>query len=143
MERQGTMRTAVVFFSGDNREKIMNLSRALARGIEAQGHQADLVDGDHDINTKLTIYQYIAIGTESVSAFGGKIPEKVSSFLSSAGMVAGKRSFAYVAKSFMGSHRALARLMKSMEKEGMFLKFSDVFSSGREAEEVGKRLKIQ
>ena len=137
------MRIAVVFFSEKTREKILNLSRALARGMEAQGHQVDIVDGDHDINTKLTIYQYISIGTESISALGGKIPEKVSTFLGSAGMVAGKRSFAYVAKTFMGSQRALARLMKAMEKEGMFLKFSDVFTSDREAEEVGKRLKIQ
>ena len=137
------MRTAVIFFAGKNREKLLNLAKALARGIESQGHQVDIIDGDHDVNTRLTIYQYIAIGTEAISAFGGKIPEKISTFLSSAGMVSGKRCFAFVAKTALGSQKALTRLMKQMESEGMYLKYSDVFSSQVEAEEVGKRLHIK
>lgn len=137
------MRTAVVFFGGNNRERMLEFSRALARGIEAQGHQVDIIDGDHDVNTKLTIYQYIALGTQSISAIGGRIPEKISMFLSSAGSISGKRCFAFTLKSFFGSNRALTRLMQSMEKEGMYLKFSEVFTTEREAEEVGRRLKIQ
>ena len=137
------MRTAVVFFGGNNRERVLEFSRALARGIEAQGHQVEIIDGDHDINTKLTIYQYIALGTQSISAIRGKIPDKISSFLGSAGMISGKRCFAFIIKSFFGSNRALTRLMQSMEKQGMYLKFSEVFTTEGEAEEVGKRLKIQ
>ncbi len=137
------MRTAVIFFSGKNREKILNLAKALARGIESQGHQVDIIDGDRDVNSKLTIYQYIAVGTESVSLFGGKIPEKISTFLASAGMVAGKRSFAFVAKTPLGSQKALSRLMKQMESEGMYLKYSEVLNSQVEAEEIGKRLHIK
>ena len=71
------MRTAVVFFATNSRDKILNITKALARGIESKGHQVDIVDGDHDVNTKLTIYQYLAIGTEPLSSFSGKIPEKV------------------------------------------------------------------
>ena len=137
------MRTAVIFFAGKNRERLLNLAKALARGIEAQGHQVDIIDGDHDVNTRLTIYQYIAIGTEAISGFGGKIPEKISTFLASAGMVSGKRCFAFVAKTTLGSQKALSRLMKQMESEGMYLKYSEVFSSQVEAEEVGKRLHIK
>ncbi len=137
------MRTAVIFFAGKNRERLLNLAKALARGIEAQGHQVDIIDGDHDVNTRLTIYQYIAIGTEAISGFGGKIPKKISTFLASAGMVSGKRCFAFVAKTPLGSHKALSRLMKQMESEGMYLKYSEVFTSQVEAEEVGKRLHIK
>ncbi len=137
------MRTAVIFFSGKNRDRILNLSKALARGIEAQGHQVDIIDGDRDINTKLTIYQYIAIGTEAISFIGGKIPEKIARFLASAGMVSGKRCFAFVAKTPLGSQKALSRLMKQMESEGMYLKYSEIFNSQIEAEEVGKRLHIK
>ena len=137
------MRTAVIFFGGNNRDKVRDFSRALARGIETQGHQVDIIDGDHDINTKLTIYQYISIGTESISTIGGKIPDKISTFLSSAGMISGKRCFAFVSKTSFGSNKALSRLMKSMESEGMYLKFSDIFTTDREAAEVGRRLKIQ
>ena len=137
------MRTAVVFFSTNSRDRILNLTRALARGMEAQGHQVDIIDGNHDINAKLTMYQYIAVGTEPLSNFSGKIPEKVGHYLSSSGMVAGKRCFAFVSKNTFGASKALARLMKNMEKEGMFLKYSSVLNSPQEAEEIGKRLHIK
>lgn len=137
------MRAAVVFFAGSAREKVLNLSRALAKGMEAQGHQVDLVDGDRDANAKMTIYQYVAVGAVPVSAWSGKISERVGQFLSSAGLVAGKRSFAFVSKNVVGSARALTRLMKSMEKEGMYLKFSAVLSSPQEAEQIGKRLHLE
>jgi len=137
------MRVAVVFFTGKNREKILGLCQALARGIEAQGHQADIIDGGHDVNTKLTVYQYVIVGTEATSVIGGKIPDKVSPYLSGAGLLGGKRSFAFVTKSFLSAPRALSRLMKAMEKEGMYLKNSMVFTSPVEAEELGKRLHVE
>jgi menaquinone-dependent protoporphyrinogen IX oxidase len=136
------MRTAVVFFAPNSRDRVLNIARSLARGMESQGHQVDIVDGTRDVNTKLTIYQYLAVGTEPASNFGGKIPEKVGQFLNSSGMVAGKRSFAFVTKNMAGAPKALSRLMKSMEKEGMFIKYSAVLSSAQEAEEIGKRLHV-
>jgi flavodoxin len=136
------MRTAVVFFSTTSRDRILGLAKGLAKGIEGQGHQADIIDGDRDVNAKLTIYQYLAIGTEPASGFGGKIPEKVSQFIGSSGMVSGKRSFAFVSKNTFGAGKALSRLMRSMEQEGMFIKNSAIIASAAEAEEIGKRLHI-
>ena len=136
------MRVAVVFVPHAKRDKLLEISKALSTGIEAQGHQVDLIDASRDVNTKLTIYEYIAIGTEVVSLFGGKIPDKVSQFLKSGGVVGGKRSFAFVTKKAIGAEKGLSRLMKQMESEGMFLKFSDVLSSPAEATEIGKRLNI-
>ena len=137
------MRAAVVFFATNSRDKILNLTRALARGIESQGHQVDIIDGVHDVNAKLTMYQYIAVGSETLSNFSSKIPDKVTNFLNSSGMVAGKRSFAFIIKNVFGAPKALARLMKSMEREGMFLKYSSILNSPGEAEEIGKRLHIK
>jgi flavorubredoxin len=136
------MRVAVVFFGGKRRNKILEIAKALVRGIEAQGHRADVIDGDRDVNTRLTIYQYIVVGTEAVSTIKGKIPDKVGTFLSGAGQVTGKRSYAFVLKSFISAPRALARLMQAMEKEGLFLKNSTILNSTVEAEEIGKRLHI-
>jgi flavorubredoxin len=136
------MRVAVVFFGGKRRAKILEICKALGHGIEAQGHQADVVDGEHDVNTRLSIYQYIVVGTEAVSTIKGKIPDRVGPFLAGAGQVSGKRSFAFVLKSFLSAPRALARLMQAMEKEGMYLKNSSILTSAVEAEEVGKRLHI-
>jgi hypothetical protein len=136
------MRVATVFFPQKNRDRLLQLAKALARGIESQGHEVDLIDGSRDVNTKLTIYGYIAVGTEATNVFGGKIPQRVSEFLSSAGIVGGKRSFAFVPKRLIGGTRTLRRLMNVMEHEGMFLKLSDTLSSADEAEEIGKRLSI-
>lgn len=136
------MRVAVIFVPQSKRDKLLEITKALASGIESQGHRVDLIDAGRDVNTKLTIYEYIAIGTEVISMFGGKIPDKVSEYLKSSGMVSGKRSFAFVTKRAIGAEKGLQRLMKQMEAEGMFLKFSDVLTSPAEAAEIGKRLKI-
>lgn len=137
------MRAAVVFFAGSSRDKIVGLARALARGMEAQGHQVDIVDGDRDVNAKMTMYQYVAVGAEPLSGWSGKVSDRVGQFLGSAGMVAGKRSFAFVSKNIVGSSKALSRVMKSMEKEGMFLKFSSIMGSPQEAEAIGRRLHLE
>jgi menaquinone-dependent protoporphyrinogen IX oxidase len=133
---------AVVFFSGRNRDRMMGLAKALARGIEKQGHTVDTFDGAKDLNVKLTIYQYVVIGAEALGSFGGKIPETVKTFIAAAGLVSGRKSYAFVAKSTFGAEKALGRLMKCMEGEGMFLKNSDILRSPTEAEEIGRRLRI-
>jgi menaquinone-dependent protoporphyrinogen IX oxidase len=136
------MRAAIVFFAVNKRDKLLQISKAVAAGIESQGHTVDIVDGAHDVNTRLTVYEYIVIGTETSSSFGGKIPEKVAEFLKSSGMVAGKRCFAFLLKGRFGVSKGLQRLMKVMEGEGMFLKFSEILTSAAEATEIGKRLRI-
>lgn len=137
------MRTAVVFIPGSNRDKLLNISKGLARGMESQGHHVDIVDGGRDVTTKLTVYQYVAVGTEVTSFFGGKLPSGVAQYLAQAGIVGGKRSFAFVLKKAVGATKGLQNLMKAMEGEGMFLKYSEVLSTPEEAEEIGKRLNIE
>ena len=137
------MKVAIVFIGENKREKLLNVAKGLAKGLESQGHQVDIVDGNRDVNTKLTIYNYIVIGTEAISTFGGKIPDKVSTYLANGGMISGKRSYAFVVKTFFGAVRALLRLMKTMEAEGMFLKNSQIIQSELEAEEIGKRLHVK
>ena len=136
------MRVAVVFFSGRNRDRMMSLARALGRGIEKQGNSVDVFDGARDANVRLTIYQYVALGAEPGGTFGGKVPEGVRTFLAASGIVAGRKSYAFVPKAPFGAAKALAALMKCMEGEGMFLKNSDILRSPTEAEEIGRRLRI-
>ncbi|HUZ18642.1 MAG TPA: hypothetical protein VMV68_09645 [Spirochaetia bacterium] len=136
------MRVAVVFFSGRNRNRLLDVTKALARGLESQGNHVDIIDGERDINSKLTIYGYLAIGVTATSTWGGKIPGQLSVFLANAGMVTGKRCFAFTVKGGMRTGRTLSRLMRQMEQEGMYLKYSDILSTPAEAEEVGKRLHL-
>jgi flavorubredoxin len=137
------MRAAVVFFSSASRERIMALAKALSQGIGRQGHQVDVIDGDRDVNSRLTMYQYLAVGCEPLPGLGGKLPDKVAQFLSSAGTISGKRGFAFVRRSGFGSQKALSRLMKNMEKQGILLRNSAVLSSPQEAEQVGQRLHVK
>lgn len=131
-----------MFFEGKSRKRILGLAQGLAKGIREQGHQVDVIDGGRDVNSKLTIYQYIAVGGESTTTFTGKIPEVVTRYLKGAGMISGKRCYAFVSKATLSSNRALQRLMKVMEGEGMFLKNSGVLNSAVEAEAVGRRLHV-
>jgi hypothetical protein len=136
------MRVAVIFFSGQNRERLMRLARAVARGIEKQGNTVDTFDGQKDGGVRLTTYQYVAVGAEPLGTFGGKIPDAARTFLASAGLVAGKKSYAFVPHAAFGAAKSLAALMKSMEGEGMLIKTSDILRSPAEAEEIGSRLHI-
>ncbi|MBN1699536.1 MAG: hypothetical protein JW881_18600 [Spirochaetales bacterium] len=136
------MRCAVIFFSRKNRIKICDIAKGLVKGIESQGHQVDLIDGYKEQEKKLTMYRYIALGTEAMDFFG-KIPEVIPKYLTNAGIVAGKPGFAFIIKSFTGSQKALMRLMRTMEHEGMFLRFSEVLESPQHAEAIGEKLHIQ
>ena len=89
------MRVAVVFFGGTSRDKIADLSKGVATGIERLGHDVDLIDGEKDVNTKLTGYTYIAVGAGGTSFFRGKVSPVIGQYLSNAGIVAGKHSFAF------------------------------------------------
>ena len=137
------MRAAIVFFEGKNRAKTLEIVKGLAQGIESHGHQVDIIDGERDINSKLTMYKYIAVGTSALSTFGGKITDKLATFLANSGIIAGKRSFAFAVKGGMRIGKTLSTIMKAMEHEGMFLKYSEVLSSALEAEAIGKRLHIE
>lgn len=138
------MRAAVLFFgAGGKREQVAELARGIAESIEKNGHQVDLIDAVRDNNTKLTVYEFLVVGTAVTSLFGGKIDPRISEYLSQAGMIGGKKSFAFILKAPIGSQKGLSRLMKAMEHEGLFLRSSDVLRSREEAVQVGRRLKLE
>lgn len=134
------MKIAIVYFSGKNRAKMLDTAKGIAAGLSEQGHTADLIDGIKDINAKLTMYEYIVVGTEAVTLWGGKIQRNVGEFLSSAGVVSGKKSCAYIIPRGVRLLKTLKKLMNTMEHEGMFLKNSQIVASYEEAERLGRTL---
>jgi hypothetical protein len=118
------------------------LARALGRGLEAGGHRVELIDAYQETEKKLSIYEFLAVGAEPLSAFSGKLADAVPKYLAAAGYLSGKRSLAFMVKQPLFAARALARLMKAMEHEGMFLKYSELLESPAQAEEIGKRLRL-
>ncbi len=123
-------------------EKMKAIAKALAEGIGSQGHMVDVLDMTLEGGKIVSYYDYLLIGTESATFFGGKIPNSVSLFLKSAGTLSGKRCMAFITKGGLRSMKTLQALMKTMEKEGMFLKKSEILTKVDFARAVGKHIQI-
>ncbi len=136
------MRVCVAIFYQDNGKKLVDIAKGLVKGIEANGHQVELIDGVKDKGKKISFYDYIALGTNAVSTMGGKIPPSVSEFLGQCGNMQGKRSFAFIHKGGLRKNKTLKALMSNMEHEGMFIKNSQILVNSQEATAIGKRLHI-
>ncbi len=136
------MRVAVVYFYTRGSGRISGISESLAEGIRSQGHEVDLIDAVKFPDKKLTVYGYIAVGYENPAFFGSKVSDKISLYLSNAGMIRGKRSYAFIRPYGLRSQKVLGNLMKFMEHEGLYLKRSDILSSVDDAAVIGKKLHI-
>ena len=88
----------------------------------------------------MTIYSYIVLGTEITGNLGGGIPDSLGKFLNAAGPVGSKRSCAFLPAKGLRRQKALLKLMKTMEHEGMFVTDFDIVSSPEAAVEFGKKL---
>ena len=111
------MRIAIVSVPA-RRSGVPDYVSALARGMEAMGHRADVLDAWTGDGYRLPGYEYIAVCAEAVSFLGGKMPEALPRILS-AGHVEGKKSAAFLRKTGPFTAKALSNLMRAMEKEGM------------------------
>ncbi len=134
------MRTAVVYESFSRKDKVESVVKGLVTGLEEQGATVDCINLALDRDKKLTSYSYIAFGISGPSGFSGKLPPTIISYLKNAGHLVGKRSFAFVLKQPLFSQKLLSSLMRAMESEGMFVKYSEILSSTLEGKVVAKRL---
>jgi len=133
------MRIAVVSAPAARKEP-PDYIKSLVKGMESMGHRVDIIDAWTEDGMKLPGYEYIAVVTEPLSAFSGKIPENISKLLKAGSSVAGKKSAAFVKKTGLFFNRAIATLMKVMEKEGMVVNWSDILFNSPHAEAIGKQI---
>ena len=124
------------------RKGIPDYVRALAKGMESMGHRVDILDAWTEDGFRLPGYEYIAVCAEPASAWGGKMPDALSKVLGGAGSgLVGKKSAAFLRKtSPIFVNKAFYTLMKSMEKEGMTINWSEIILSVPQAEALGKRV---
>ncbi len=123
-------------------EKMKAIAKAVAEGVSSQGHMVDVFDMSLETGKIVSFYDYLIIGTETLTFFGGKIPATVSGFLKTAGTISGKRCMAFITKGGLRSMKTLQTLMKAMEKEGMFLKKSEIINKVDLGRAVGKHIQI-
>ncbi|MDR2942634.1 MAG: hypothetical protein LBV17_08610 [Treponema sp.] len=133
------MRIAVVSAPSAKKEP-PDYVKGLVKGMESMGHRVDIIDTWTEDGMKLPGYEYIAVVTEPVSVFSGKIQPKIAKILSAGSSLAGKKSAAFVKKSGLFTNRAIANLMRAMEKEGMVVNWSDILFNGPHAEALGKQI---
>ena len=70
-----------ILYAGKSREsdRLKAVSEALARGLAGNSHIADVVNMRTE-EKRLTIYDYVIIGTEPVSFFSASVPGEISKF---------------------------------------------------------------
>ncbi|MBI9100863.1 MAG: hypothetical protein JEY99_00495 [Spirochaetales bacterium] len=136
------MRIAVVYHAEKNLPLIRDLAKGVARGLESQGASVDVINSK-EFTSRLTIYNYIVLGTEVTGNFGGSIPPSLSKFLEAAGPVGSKRSCGFLPARGFRRQKSLLKLMTTMEKEGMFVTDFDILPSADAAEALGKKLNFQ
>jgi hypothetical protein len=115
-------------------------ARSFAKGMESMGHRVDVINAWTEDGMRLPGYEYIAVISEPVSFFSGKIITNISKILAVGSSLTGKKSAAFIKKSGLFSNRALSRLMNAMEKEGMYVNWSDIIFNAPHAEALGKRI---
>ncbi len=132
-----------VLYAAKSRDggKLADIAKAMAKGIESQGHRVDVINM-YEEGVRLTVYDYVVIGSEPVSFFSAKVPAVISKFLENAGTVSGKRCLAFITGG-LRKGGALQTLMRAMEHEGMYLKLSEVIKKSDEALAIGKRLNVE
>jgi hypothetical protein len=136
------MRVALVYIPARDPEALAAISKTMARALEAAGHFVDLAQARSGESPRLTGYDYILIGTESSSPLG-KIPPSVAQYLAQAGTVTGKRSMAFLRKTGLRPERALSRLMKAMEAEGMVVSSAEVVANAAGAAEAARGAPVE
>jgi multimeric flavodoxin WrbA len=137
------IRAAVLYFARPAQQaRLKALAEALAKGMQKQGAQVDVINAVQTRDTKLTGYHYIAIGCDVRSLFKGVLPTELAPALGNGGIITGKRSFAFVSSAPLGAGSTLTKLMKALEHEGMMLRYSEIFAKPDDAAAVGQRLKL-
>jgi menaquinone-dependent protoporphyrinogen IX oxidase len=113
---------------------------ALQKGFNAMGHHSDVMDAWTDDGFRLPSYDYIVVSAQTLSFFSRKFPDCLSRILAATTGVSGKKSAAFLSKKCFFTNKALASLMSIMEKEGMFVNWSDTLLSAEQAEALAKRI---
>ena len=138
------MQVCIIYAGKDRADtSLESISKELARGLESQGHSADVFNMYVDTDRKLSFYDYIIVGTNATGFLGGRIPDVIRTYLSRAGQISGKRCLAFVSKGGLRSQKTLSLLMKVMEGEGMYLKLSEIIKKPDIAFALGKRLNVE
>lgn len=136
------MRVAVVYFPESKASRLESLARDVARGIESQGKQSDVINGYSDM-IRGGMYSYLCFCVEGKTAFGSKIDPRFSSCLDQASSISGKRATVFMQKKIMFSQKTMQRYMRAIEGQGVFLRNSLLVEKAGEVLDFTAKLDLE
>lgn len=129
------MRVCLVYVSAGASRRLEGLAAAMAKILEGKGHEVDLVSGAKGESPRFALADYVIVATEA-PGLGGKLPPRLRELLGQSPGASGKRSMALLLKRGPFRGKAIGRLMKTMEAEGMAVNDWAVVGGEREAAEA-------
>ena len=126
----------------DESVRLANIGASLSQGLESQGHQCDIVNIAVDTDKRLTLYDYLIVVAEPLSAFSKNVSPRIGKYFENAGSVSGKRAATILVGGIRKS-AAMSTLMRIVESEGIILKTSEFISKPGEAKAFSSHLNIE
>jgi len=123
------MRIAVIAASEKRTERLTRCAQALSRQFSVEGHVSDFFT---TTDSRFSTYDYLVVCSEPSGA-GSAMGKKLGEQLSQGGNLVGKRSMAILVKSGLLPRKALANMMKILEKEGMVVTMAEVVANEAES----------
>jgi len=137
------MKVCVLYGGKDRKaERVKQIAESITKGISSKDHLVDLFNMYTERGKIVSYYDYIVIVSEQTTFWGGKIPDIVAGFLKTAGSISGIRCSGFIYGKGFRKMKTLQTLMNTMEKEGLYLKVSDILAKPDQGFAVGKRLHI-
>lgn len=134
------MRIGLIVAEAGKAGSLRAYAEAVSRGVESMGHRVDVLDARTEDGRKLAGFEYLIVLAESASFFGGKLPDSLPKLLAAASSLVGKKGAAFLRPSGLFSGKAMANLMRAMEKEGMCVNWSELVPKPSMAEASAKRI---
>lgn len=119
------------------------LAKGLAAGLEAVGYRTELIEATSRSSAPIQAFGYdlICVGSTVRGRFGGQVADEVGDALKRFTRLEGKAAAAFVRRRWLGSTRALRRLMELMEEQGAQVRDFAALTDPKAAERFGRRLR--
>lgn len=124
-------------------KKLLDSAKTVSNVLSERGYISDIINTSLDTDKKLIIYDYLIFVSETLSFFSKKISPTLETFLRNSGSISGKRAATMMLSSTLFKGGAMSNFMKTVEREGVILKTSLVFSSDREISSFIRTINIE
>ena len=118
-------------------------AQALKQGFTKQGHQVEMQNLESTSRPiSFNKYDLLLAGSPIFGFLGGKIDEEFGEFLSDCKRTVGQKAVAFVNSKFIGTTKALKKVMAELESVGCMVYDFRSFSNAKEAEEFAKNFDL-